>query len=47
MPDEFYFVIASVAALIAAFVWLVKSNRRRIDNPRPDEREGTDPGGGY
>ncbi len=40
MPDEFYFPVSSVAAVVVAFVWLRCAAKKRIDNPqRNDDHE--------
>jgi hypothetical protein len=40
MPDEFYFVVGSIAIVAIAFAWLRGAARKRIENPqRDDDRE--------
>lgn len=47
MPDEFYFVVGSIATLIVGFVWLRNAAKKRIENPQRDDDREQDFGGGY
>jgi len=47
MPDEFYIVVGSIAAVILAFAWLRSASKKRIDNPQRDDDREEDFGGHY